>query len=66
MVKKYYATFGSGHPFQDHYQPVVAESMEEARAIMFRAFGDKWGFVYDNKSPIKKNKKPLPTIHNTR
>lgn len=47
----YFATFGSGHPLENHYVGIVAESEEQARHAMFKTFADKWAFLYQANAP---------------
>ena len=62
--KTFYGTFGRGHPFEKYYQPIMAESLEEARSAMFYVFSSKWAFVYDNLSSanLQVSDKPLPPL----
>lgn len=45
-MKKYYFTFGCGQPHENGYHVVTAQDREQARAEMFRRFGEKWSFQY--------------------
>lgn len=47
-MKKWYFTFGFGQPNQNGYHIVTAQDREQARAEMFRRFGQKWSFQYDS------------------
>jgi hypothetical protein len=46
-MAKYYFTFGFGQPHQGGYHVIEAENSADARAEMFRRFGDKWSMQYD-------------------
>jgi len=52
MANQYFFTFGANHVCREgkslgaRFVKVTAESMEEAREIMWRARGDKWAFCY--------------------
>lgn len=69
-MKAYYFTFGLGHPFHDRAQQIVANNLDEARAIMCEVYGTNWAFAYTQeqfKAAIKKgrflNLKPLEPIY---
>uniref|UniRef100_A0A6H1ZIR9 Uncharacterized protein n=1 Tax=viral metagenome TaxID=1070528 RepID=A0A6H1ZIR9_9ZZZZ len=43
---QFFLTFGQDHPLKDCWVEVAASSSSEARAKVFRIFGDKWAFLY--------------------
>jgi len=47
-MKKHYFTFGFGQPHENGYHVVTAQDRDQARAEMFRRFGQKWSFQYDS------------------
>ena len=42
----WYFTFGLAHPFKKCIQPIRG-SYEKARGIMFKIYGKKWAFQYE-------------------
>jgi hypothetical protein len=50
-MKKYYFTFGCGidDNHRNCYTVIEAADYESAREEMFRRFGNKWAFQYDEK-----------------
>lgn len=50
-MKRFFATFGTEHPFGDKVVMMIAEDMEVARAYMFQEFGPKFCSVYDADCP---------------
>ena len=49
--KKFYATLCLMDG--NHYVTVNAENREEARAKMFREYGERWAFLYDEDEKYK-------------
>jgi len=47
MMGKYYFTFGFGQVHQGCYHVIEARTRAEARADMFRKFGNNWSMMYD-------------------
>lgn len=47
-MKKFYFTFGFGHEHENGYHVIESDCKSNARAEMFRRFGDKWSFQYDS------------------
>lgn len=45
--KSWYFTFGGGSPFAFEYVRIEAETLLEARELMFELFGAKWSMCYD-------------------
>lgn len=56
MIVEYF-TFGIGHDFARHVQPIVANSPEEAREKMVQLHGNKWAFQYSEKEYLESRKK---------
>lgn len=52
MVVEYF-TFGIGHEFAGHVQPIKADSPEAARQKMFEVYGKKWAFQYSEDEYLK-------------
>ena len=46
-MKKFYLTFGCGHPLGDNFIEIEAEDLSKARALAFETFGQKWFWMYD-------------------
>ena len=46
-MKKFYLTFGCGHPLGDNFMEIEAEDLSKARALAFETFGQKWAWMYD-------------------
>src|SRR5690625_1355350 len=45
-LELHYFTFGVGHTFAGHVQPILAANAEQAQKVMFHTYGDKWAFHY--------------------
>lgn len=46
-LKTYYCTFKCSHPYAKYVQPISADSINEAKLVMFNTFGNKWNSIYD-------------------
>lgn len=46
-MKKYIFTFGLGQPHRKRYQVIYAKSYDEARELMFEAYGNQWSWQYN-------------------
>ncbi|MHA6258323.1 hypothetical protein ACXYMX_00290 [Sporosarcina sp. CAU 1771] len=64
-MKKFYFTFGSGHPKHNTYQVIFAKTEEVAYKKMFAIHGTQWAFCYnqeqwtDSRKKYFRNLKPL-------
>lgn len=67
-MKKYYFTFGgfNAPELKDYCVNIESETPNEARNIMFKTFGSKWCFMYDEEKPLEKeiNFNIAKNIHN--
>lgn len=45
-MELHYFTFGLGHTFAGHCQPILAHNAQSALKKMFDTYGDKWAFHY--------------------
>lgn len=45
-LELHYFSFGMGHVYAGHVQPILAKSEEHAHIVMFRLHGNKWAFHY--------------------
>ena len=64
-MERYYFTFGVGidKPHRCCYHVIEAASYEQARDEMFRRFGDKWAFQYDEAGWLMKNPRTVGEWH---
>lgn len=46
-MKRWFFTFGQGHPYAFQYVEIEADTLEEAREAMIITHGNKWAFCYD-------------------
>ena len=65
-MELHYFTFGCGQVMDGHVQPILAHNSNDARRAMTKAYGDDWGFHYNEKDWGKIRDKvteiPLPLI----
>jgi hypothetical protein len=52
-MEKFYCTFGYGHLHQGWCQVIQAPSLEIARQMMTKKYGNKWGFIYTEEVWLK-------------
>ena len=46
----YIFTFGINQKYKGNFQPIVANSFQEAEKLMFKHYGKDWAFGYTEKS----------------
>ena len=44
---KFYRSFGVDHPFSHYTQPIIADTEEIARKLMFSVYETRWAFIYE-------------------
>lgn len=49
-MQKFYATFMQKQAFKKHYVEIEASDVSTARQFMADHFGDKYGFLYDERA----------------
>src|SRR5690625_989376 len=45
-LELHYFTFGLGHTFAGHVQPILDENYKQAQKVIMHTYGDKWAFHY--------------------
>jgi len=60
-MNMYIFTFGINRKHCDNFQPIIANSMEEAEKLMFEHHGQDWAFGYTEKSFNKSRQQGLFT-----
>lgn len=62
MKRKYIFTFGSDHPYAGRYVLIYAETMHDAREVMFTVHGSQWCGCYTPEDMIQNPYKLLAII----
>lgn len=52
-MELHYFTFGLGHTFANHVQPILAPNEQIAINKMFNTYGNKWAFHYTEEQWFK-------------